>query len=156
MAKQDVNPNTLLIVGGLGLAYFGFLNPLLKKLGLKKDTEEIEKEQSIIKAEKDAAFSPDYWKVAPRPKTIFGASPSAAQIAKEIKDSWGTFNDDETRIFAAVKRARTKTMFSQLVSAYRDLYKADLYNVFKDKLSESEFFTIVKYVKDLPDRQPKK
>ena len=155
MAKQEINPNTLLIVGGLGIAYFGFINPILKKLGVKKDADALAKDEALKKAETSAAFSPDYWKVAARPKLIFGASPSAAQVAKEIKDSFGVFNDDESRIYAAVKRARTKTMFSQIVSAYRDLYKADLYSVLKDKLSENELFVIVKYVNGLPDRQAK-
>lgn len=152
MAKQEINPNTLLVIGGLGIAYFGLINPILKKLGLKKGAEEQAKEQAIKKADVDNAFNPDYWKIAARPKTIFGASPTAATVAKEIYSSFGFFNDDEARIYAAVKRARSKTMFSQVVSAYRDLYKADLYNTFKNKLSDNEFFIIVKYVTALPDK----
>lgn len=155
MAKQEINPNTLLVVGGLGIAYFGFINPILKKLGIKKDAEEQAKEVAIKKADTDNAFNPDYWKVAARPKLIFGASPTAAMVAKEINNAFGYFNDDEERIYAAVKRARTKTMFSQIVSAYRDLYKADLYNTLKSKLSENEFYIVVKYVSALPDKMAK-
>lgn len=155
MAKQEINPNTLLVIGGLGIAYFGLINPILKKLGIKKSSEEQAKEEAIKKADIDSAFNPDYWKIAPRPKLIFGASPTAATVAKEINSAFGYFNDDEERIYAAVKRARTKTMFSQVVSAYRDLYKADLYNTLKSKLSENEFFVIVKYVTALPDKTAK-
>ena len=155
MKTKEVNPNVLLIIGGLGLAYFGVFNPLLKKLGIKKDAEEIAKEEAIKQADIDNAFNPDYWKLAARPKLIFGANPSAAAIAKEIYNSFGFFNDNEPRIYAAVKRARTKTMFSQIVSAYRDLYKADLYNILKSKLSENEFFVVVKYVTALPNKTTK-
>ena len=153
MAKQEINPNTLLVVGGLGIAYFGLINPILKKLGIKKGSEEQAADTAIKTAEKGRAFDPDYWKIAPRPKLIFGSKPTAAQVAKEIKDSFGFINDDETRIYAAIKRCRTKTMCSQLTSAYRDLYKADLFNTLKDKLSEKELFTIVQYTNNLPDRQ---
>ena len=148
----NVNPNTLLIVGGLGLAYFGFINPILKKIGVKTGEEDREKNKQLETAEKGKAFNADYWKTAPRPKLLFGASPSAKQVAKEIKDSFGFFNDDEDRIFAAIKRCRTKTMVSQLASAYRDEYKADLYNTLKSNLSDDELFTIVKYTNSLPDR----
>ena len=154
MKGQKVNYNLLLIVAGLGVAYFGVLNPILKKLGIKQSAEDAEAEKEIKAAETDKAFNADYWRIAPKPKTIFGATPSAQQVAQAIYKAFGLFNDNEAAIYSAVKRARTKTMFSQIVSAYRDLYRQDLYTVLKDKLSAKEFSIIVKYVINLPDRKP--
>lgn len=142
-AKKDYTP--WLIGGGIALAYFGVLNPLLKFLGIKKDEEDI----IIEKAENTAAWDTNFWKEPGIKKTIL-TNAGAEGFAKMIYQAFGFFNDSEEQIFAVFNKMKTQAQVSQLADKYFQLYKVDLYYELKDRLSDNEFATIIKIVNKLP------
>lgn len=151
MAQQKIDYNILLIAGILVGGYF-VGKSILEKLGLKESSEDIELKKKLKEQE------PLIWSGTKNLAKILGKNKTAKILskvgaesyAKQIKDAFGTFNDDEESIYAVFRNIRFKTQVASLVDAYSMLYKLDLLTTLKSKLSESEFATIVNIIETKP------
>ncbi|WP_203458138.1 hypothetical protein [Lacinutrix sp. WUR7] len=80
---------------------------------------------------------------------------SAKKYAKIIKESKGSFNDDEDAVKSVFgKKIRDKTQVASLSKAFYQLYKKDMWQYLNSFLSQSEMKEYVtKYVNRLPNYQ---
>lgn len=151
--QQSGNNDTMkwvVIIGG-GLLFYD------KIFGKSKEEKQSEAEQSKIE-DAPQAKNPtlENYKVEKKaPKGYVYIRKNAARIlsqsAKDIKASFGVFNDDETKIVNAMKRAVTKPEINLLSRLYSALYKRDLMYDLKDNLNSKELLPIYKYINSLPE-----
>ncbi len=131
------------------------LNSVIKKiipditgLGSKLiDDEEYKKTVSALL--NSNMFSPDFYKQF----NSIGLMPrsTAETWAKQIRDAWGIFNDDEDAIYDALNQAKSWAQVSQIAEAYSRLYQQDLLSTLEDGLSGSE----ISYMWNLLRRKPR-
>lgn len=153
----------VLPVGLLVVAYFGIIKPLTEKLGLTKSPEDREREKDIDAAIKKDGWNPNFYKsyltnpANAGKKVCLKTSASLDALAKQISDAWGTFNDDENAIYAALRQLRSHVQLSQLCERYALRYKTDLLTRLKnqwykwdDGLEPQEFIEVAKIVNALP------
>lgn len=153
MATQKIDTNILLI-GGLFVAGYFVIKPILEKLGIKESAEEKESKQKL----KEQEFKLNIWgglptmvKSAGNKKTIKVLTVAGADsYAKQINNAFSVFGDDEEQIFGVFRNLRFKTQVGSLVTAYFKLFKKDLLTELKSKLSESEFATIINIIETKP------
>lgn len=157
--KQDINPNTLLIIGAFAIAYFGIINPLLKKLGVKQTPEgklidDLEKMDN-----KDNPFSPVFLRsLKAGSKVTLLKSDIKKALAKRIYDALGYFSDDEAAVISAFRTLKTQSQVSDLATAFGTIYKTDLFDFIKKGkgifpqagLNEIELNQIIQTVFALP------
>lgn len=132
MAKQQINPNTVLIIGGVGLGIFILYKPikaLFDTFGItqSKEAEEIAKQTT---AGVKSPFSPLYWRSIKKANLM----PQAQAIAKAkgIWDSFDNYGEDWEKILAIFKTLSYKTQVSFLADKFAQTYKADLLQFLKD------------------------
>jgi len=82
----------------------------------------------------------------PVPKTYF------VDAARDIKESFGIFNDDEARITRSMKKALTKAEVNLIARAYSALYKKDLFFELNSRLNKKELQPIYSYILALPEQ----
>lgn len=154
MATQNksVDPNLILTLAGVGAGGFLFYK-LLQKVGLIDSKEDTENTQANNEVEESKFVSPTYWQTAKAPVGYAIAlikNAEADNLAKQIEESYGYFNDDEDKVYGAVKRLKYKTQFSYLAYRFNLLYGKDLFLFLKGFLSSEELATISKFLKALP------
>ncbi len=81
-------------------------------------------------------FSPNFYKNFPSVELM--PRSTAERLAKQIRDAWGIFNDDEAAISNALNQAQSQAQISQIADAYSRLYNQDLLTVLENGLSKSE------------------
>jgi len=82
------------------------------------------------------------------PKTFF------VDAARDIKESFGVFNDDEARIIRSIKRAKTQTEVNIIARSYSALFRKDLFFDLNNKLNKTELAPIYTYILKLPAEIP--
>lgn len=111
---------------------------------IKEEAEEAAKEARI-----NEVFSPSFSLGTP-PYSILPRS-YLETLAKQIKDSWGLWNDDEATIFNVFHdKIKMLTQVSQLAKTYSNLYNENLLTVLKQNLSKKEFNQLWQGIKDKP------
>lgn len=151
--QQKIDTN-LLLIGGLFVAGYFVIKPLLEKLGLKESAED----KAIKEKLKEQEFKLNIWggipsltKAAGKNKTIKVLTVNGADFyAKEINKAFGLFNDNEEQVFGVFRNLRFKSQVASIVTAYFKLYKKDLLNELRGKLSESELNTIISIIETKP------
>ena len=126
----DINPNLLFAVGGLAIAYFGIIKPILNKLGVTKSSEDKTIDAQENKGNKENAFSPVFYKQSPSGAKLLSKK-SADFFAKQIKDAMGTFSDDEAKIYGVFRSLKTQSQVSFLADRFQQLYQSDLLDYLK-------------------------
>lgn len=153
MATQKIDTNILLI-GGLFVAGYFIIKPILEKLGIKESAEEKETKEKL--KEQEVKFNiwgglPTMIRAAGKKKTIKVLTVAGADsYATQINKAFSVFGDDEEQIFGVFRNLRYKTQVGSLVTAYFKLFKKDLLSELKSRLSESEFNTIVNIIETKP------
>jgi hypothetical protein len=74
----------------------------------------------------------------------------ADYVVNQIYDSVGYLNDDEEKMFAALKILRYKTQFSFVADRFRILKQKDLVGFLKDAFSTEELYPVWRYLESLP------
>lgn len=154
MKKED--KQLLLYGGGLLLAYFGVLRPILQKLGVQNTQADITVFNQQNLPNSINPFSPVYY------TTISGAKlytrSYTDQIAKQIYDALGYFSDDEASVIAVFRTIQHKTQVSWLAYVFQKNYKTDLFDFMKNGkgflpqagLSSADLNEIITIVNRLP------
>lgn len=153
MAQQQQSNDTMkwVIIGGAALLLYD------KIFGKSKDEKESKAEESKIEdaPQKNNPTAENYTTTKKAPKGYVYMRKIApklmTQSARDIKSSFGTFDDDETKIINAFKRAATKPEINLLSKIYSATYKRDLMFDLKDSLNAKELLPIFKYINGLPE-----
>ena len=128
MKKDD--KQLLLYGGGLLIAYFGILRPILQKLGIQNTQADITVANQQNQSNATNPFSPVYW------KTVSGASllkkAYTDQLAKQIYDALGYFSDDEAAVTSVFRLMKHKTNVSWLADVFQQNYRTDLFDFMKN------------------------
>lgn len=157
--KNQINPNTVLIISG-GIVAILVGMPIIKSILENLDLIDTKSEKDFDEQINDPGsfWSPVFWQKC-------GAGTKLLKIAdcenlyNEIYDSFGIFDDDETRIYAAfknnIKYQSQLSFFSWYMSKYKnkdilDWLIGSKYGPFGDHLSTGEISVITDYVKKLP------
>lgn len=163
--KIDKETRLLLLYGGGGLlAYFGFIKPILNKLGIIKTAQDRQTEQAIenaLSSSTDNPFSVNYWKeISKRKGKIKVWSSSSNQSrAKQIYDAMGYFSDDEPAVIKVFKELPSKAHVSYFAEQFAKLYRQDLFSFLRQGkgqmaqagLNDGELSTILNIVGQKPD-----
>jgi hypothetical protein len=136
MQIQKIDTNILLI-GGLFIAGYFVIKPILEKFGLKDSAEDKALKEKLKEQEVKLNIwggLPTMVKAAGNKKTLKVLTVAGADsYAKQIKNSFGVFNDDEEQIFGVFRNLRFKTQVGSLVTAYFKLFKKDLLTELKSR-----------------------
>lgn len=162
MAETVVKSNNwigpAILVGGGILAFKYVVSPLLETLGLKqtqdeKETDKAEKDQEIKRVWNPATFE--------EPKKgytrILTTVARSKYLAQQIHDAWNKMgppffipDDDEEQVYSALRGCKNKLQVSQVCLRYAELYKKDLLQDLKARLSSDEFDVCINIVNNLP------
>lgn len=146
------------IVVIVSLKVIGLFDRLLIMLGLKKnpDTEKLDKEAE----DPDSFWNPNFYKAGPAGTLLLKVA-TADDLAKQIYDAIGLFDDDEEAVIAVFKSLRTQSQASFLAERFSLIYHADLLTWLrgsgywpKDRLSDADVKQITDYVTKLPKYIP--
>lgn len=145
---NKVNINLVIIAGLLVGGYFAF-NKIFGKSKedkeAEKDLKEQEKKNNIW-----AGVASLKTNVKPSQNIYLLTTSDANIIAKKINSAFGTFNDDEEAIYGVFRKLRYQTQVASIVDAYKTLFNQDLLTTLKSKLSDSEFYEVIRIIDTKP------
>ena len=157
--KQEINPNVLLAVGAIAIAYFGVFKPLFEKLGLKESKEGKAIKELESRDNKNNPFSPVFLRnLKAGTKISLLKLEAKNNLAKRIYNAMGYFSDDEAAIISVFRTLKTQSQVADLSQYFNSIYKTDLLDFLKrgkgyfpqSGLNESELTQIIKIVDSLP------
>ena len=152
MAKQEINPNTILAVGGLALVFFGG-RAILQKLGIVETASDqaaaMETQAQMTQLSTGNYFDPDYWRSGGAGTLIItlGAAQNYAAIIKNAK---GILNDDEAAVYGVFQSLKTRSQVSFLAMVFFQQYGQSMLGFLQSFLNESEMTTVAKITNKLP------
>ena len=162
MAKKDFfTTQNVITAGAVVLLIYGtkFLKSFFEELGLIQTKQGKEYDQML--SDSDSFWNGNYWKkIAPKKPVHILTEANANSLYKEIYNSFGIFDDDETRIYAAfkyyIKYKSQLSYFSYWLQKNKDLdllrwLHGTNFGPVGDHLSVSEIGVITDYVKGLPN-----
>jgi len=147
--QQKIDYN-LLLIAGLAVGGYFVVRAVLQKLNIVDKPEDRAAKEKADKDLKEQERVLNIWsgtknlaKTLPKNKKAQVLTKAGAEsYAKQIKDAFGVFNDNEESIYAVFRNIRFQTQVASLVDAYERLYRLDLLTQLRAKLSESEFNTV--------------
>lgn len=149
--RKDVM--TFALIAGLALS-FDVLRRILESVGIwdSKDTKNIDAEIT----NPESAFNPNFYtKYSTYTYTISTAQ--ATEMAKQIKDAFGIFNDCEECVKSVFFSLKTKSNVSFLAKVFSDIYGQALLSYLRgglwpqDRLSDKDVNEILTFVSKLPN-----
>jgi len=153
LPKLDKNEKVIILGAlGIGVLYFGLLNPLLHFLGVKTGADTVTLDQQA--SNPGSFWQPSFWRNTTNPMLLTRASAEA--LAREIYNASGYWNDDEDKIKAIFKSLNFQTQVSFLADVFNQLYGADLLSWLRggiwpqDRFSDADISEITKYLLKLP------
>lgn len=157
--KQDINPNLVFALGGLAIAYYGIIKPLIEKLGLKDSKEEKTVKKFEELENKDNPFSPVFLRNLKTGSSVtLLKSDVKKSLAKRIYDAMGYLSDDEAAVISVFRILKTQSQVSDLSTYFSSVYKTDLFDFLKKGkgmfpqagLNDLELVQIINTVMNLP------
>lgn len=152
-----IDMSTLLVIGAGGVMLLGFdtIKKMLESIGLWDDADTKDFDNQIENP--DSFWNPVFWQRGPD-GTIVLTHDFCTWLYNEIYDSFGIFDDDESRIYAAFKRLKTQSQLSYFSYWVQKNKNTDLlewlkggkYGPVGDHLSVKEIAIITDYFKGLP------
>jgi len=152
-----IDMSTLLLIGAGGAMLLGFdtIKKLMESIGLWKSKDEKDFDENT--SNPDSMWSPLFWTKGGT-NTLILTNSFCNWLYDEIYDSFGVFNDDEARIYAAFKQLKTQSQLSYFSYWVQQNKGTDLlewliggkYGPVGDHLSVSEIKVITDYVSKLP------
>jgi hypothetical protein len=148
--NKDIDPNTILAVGGLLLLYMGGRN-ILQAFNVVPDQADRDAASQITMMQRDDYFSPNYYKQFPGALLIRVAD--ANILTKRIYDAKGIFNDDENAVYGVFQSLKTKSQVSFLASVFYTNYKKSMYGYLTSFLNTKEMANVAAICNKLPKSQ---
>ena len=155
MKKED--KQLLLYGGGLIIAYFGLIRPILKKVGIVNSANDqlVNNYSNIANAANP--FSPIFWKQGGAGTSLIKVAATEA-LAARIYDAMGYFTDDEAAVYSVFRTLKTQSQVSWLADIFQKKYGSDLFTFLqKGKgilpeagLNSDEIAVIINLVNKLP------
>jgi hypothetical protein len=101
------------------------------------------------------AFDIRYWETVGKKlsKPLYMLTVASAKaFAKDIKDAWGVFDDDENKIYSVFRALKDQVQVSQVAFQYyaTSTDKINLIDDLKSRLSKDEVGQVLEIVKKLP------
>jgi hypothetical protein len=158
------NPKILITVGVVSIAGVWIGVAVYKNKITKRDQKAIaffsELQRDIapdsVGLVESNAFDIRYWenitKKIKKPMYLLTVA-SAKGYAKDIRDSWGVFNDDEDKIYSVFRALKDQVQVSQVAYQYYMDPKGDKINLIDDlksRLAKDEVGQVLEIVKKLP------
>lgn len=136
---KDVAGKAVAWAAGIGAVYFLIIRPVLQSVGVIKTKEEKqqEKQEQEYATGSNSPFNPAYYKQAGS-GALLVTKAVALQLAKELYDAHGFFNDDEEQVYGALRQLKAKTQLSWVADVFYQQYKQDLYTYLRSFLDDSE------------------
>jgi hypothetical protein len=128
------------------------LSGTLQKLGITKSEKEEEQEKTVEKLGQMNYWKPSYYKDLQKkhPRKVALSNPNTVEAySKLFYDASGVFNDDEEKVFGALRSMKYASQLSQVSERFFQMYKKDLYNYLQSFMSEKELFTVAQIVSKL-------
>lgn len=148
----DVIP--FIVIGGALIA-FDVVNKILIKLGIVDSAATIALDDAATNP--NSFWNPNFWKSAPNGQYSYAITESEArQWIRDIKNSFGAFNDNEEQAIAVFKRCRTQANASFLSWVFNKDSGEDLLKYLRggwwpqDRLSDADVWEITQFVNGLP------
>tara|TARA_R110000868_G_scaffold167670_2_gene402059 strand:- start:4104 stop:4556 length:453 start_codon:yes stop_codon:yes gene_type:complete len=148
--KKELNPNTLLIAGAIGLVFLGG-KKLLELIGLGRSATDKEKEFQMDQLQNENYFDPNYYKQ--NPSALILTVASANNLAQRIYNAKGIFNDDESAVYGVFEAFQTKSQVSFLSYIFYSIYKKSLFGFLSEFLNVDELSKIAVICNKLPKFQ---
>jgi hypothetical protein len=153
---EKINPNTVLLIGG-GLIGITVINKILVSLGILQG-----KGGTNVNNEQQNPYSP--WKpayyhaLAPGTQYKTLTDSGCQSMPEAIYNAFTLFKDNFDAIMGVFSQLSAKTQVSKLAECFQTKYNRDLLTFLKDGggvlpwdgLSDSQFYTLTEYVKNLP------
>jgi hypothetical protein len=146
MAKQEINPNIILIAAAAGLVYFGG-SKLASLFSFGNSEEDKANSAALKQLQNSNVLSPNYYKQIPYAHLLTMAS--AESLAKIIYDAKGIFNDDEAAVYGVFQQLSYKTQVSFLSEVFFTKYKVSLLGFIQNFFNEAELATVANIVNKL-------
>jgi len=152
--KFKISATDVLLIGG-GLLAFTAIRRLLIAGGIAAGPGTQSASQQIT--DPGSYWKPQYYK---RTGGILVRRATAEQLAKQIHNAFGVFQDDFNAVMAAFSQVKTKAAVSFLADVFQQRYKEDLLTFLTngggilpwDGLSDSQLRTLLTYTNRLPAR----
>ena len=122
-----------------------------------KKEKEYEKNQTELEL---SAFSPLFFQTekAKNAKASIFTQATANRLTSQLKNSVGTFNDDEQMFVSVFKNCKTKSQVSFLAYVFKNKYSKDMFQFINDYFNDEwgttankEYKTVLNYVAKLPN-----
>jgi hypothetical protein len=155
-ATVGLNTPTVLLLAGAGLF---IINKIFGKSEAEAKAETEEKKLLDVEPSKNpltenykpaAKIPPGFIMIRTNKTTPGVPSNYFSKAVIDIKNSIGTFTDDESKILASIKKAATKYEVNLMARTYSTLYKRDLLFDLKDNLNSKEILPILTHINKLP------
>lgn len=155
MAKDNNNTGKIVLYTVGGLIAFSIVRELLENLGLWQSKESKDYDQE--KANPYSFWNPLFWRQGGE-GTLLLTNAKCQWLYNEIYESFGFFNDDESRIYSAFKTLKTQSQLSYFSWWLQNNKGTDLLDWLKgtntgpigDHLDTEEISVITNYFKQLP------
>lgn len=148
--KFEVDGQTILIVGGLAMAYFGLLKPITNFLGLTTSSDDRKEAANLEAGAKANGWAPGYYKSI-RPAHLLFKTQYAIDLANAIYNARGFFNDDEEKFYGTLRMCKSQAHLSQLADIFYGMFRTDMYGWIRAALSDSEMVKVASIVTPLPN-----
>jgi len=149
------NETTKLIIYGfvglavLGIAYFGIIKPILNNLGITKDAQDREADDSKGNMEKTQVLSDLLYLQNKNKVTISSAKANSAvlDIYNAKWGGWGGLSDVEDQAVGAITSAGSLVNVSYIASVFQKTYNRELYAYLDTFLESSNWNDLDAYFK---------
>ena len=143
---NKINPNIIFAIGGIAILYFGG-RKILQALGVVNDSTDTAaqnfKDQNFWNYNKFLTDAP--------PSTLLLSSAFGYNLAEQIYNSYGYFNDDEDTLFSIFRNLKTKSQVASLAYWFNKKYNKDLINYISSFLNSSELLALNDIIKVKPN-----
>jgi hypothetical protein len=139
----------ILVIGGvaivvISLSYFGFIKPILNKIGLTKDKDDRQADRDYNKLSRSQALSPLFYRNNKNKITL--SSSKANELAYNIYNAKGTFWDDESKAVGSIQRAGSLVNLSYISDVFTNNYGHGLQSYLNSFIESKDWSDIDNYI----------
>jgi hypothetical protein len=122
----------------IAAGYFLVVNPILKKLGIKKSDD-----QKLLDDVNSIPPAQNVWAGAAYkfpPNSLLLKSEIANKYVEQIYNAFSFFGDDEATIFGIFRALKTQSQVAWLAKTFKEKYKTDLFTFLQKGTQSSQIW----------------